>query len=259
MSVSFTTNGTLLDAQKLEMLVALGVDSVNFSIDGNEELHDRVRGRGVFRKAALSIKELSECKTNRASKKPIITVNITITCNLMGHLKETLSAIRDSTNDVADFYLLHHLWYITQNELSGHRSTIKQKLGCKVPGAASHLLPGSRIPDPSALADEIASLGSWPKVKMFPNLQYTDIVKYYSERPSIRRRCIAPFWGVVIKPNGDVKFCPDEWIDDYILGSVRNDSFHDIWNNKKARKFRAVLLREKHFEGCNRCSWMYSH
>ncbi len=66
-------------------------------------------------------------------------------------------------------------------------------------------------------------LGSLPKVTMFPDLQYADIVRYYSERPRFEKRCIAPFFGAVIKPNGDVKFCPDEWIDDYILGNLRND------------------------------------
>ena len=36
LSVSFTTNGTLLDTQRIAELVSLGVDSVSFSIDGDE-------------------------------------------------------------------------------------------------------------------------------------------------------------------------------------------------------------------------------
>jgi radical SAM protein with 4Fe4S-binding SPASM domain len=258
-SVSFATNGTLLDLGKIEMLVALGVDTVYFSIDGNEEFHDQVRGKGVFNKITQSVRKLSECKKRKAKIKPVIIVNITITSNLMGHLKEALDAIRNSIDDGADFYRLHHLWYVTPGELSGHQSVITQKLGCCAPGAASHVITGSCMSDPARLADEIMHISSLPKVKSFPDLSYAKIIKYYSESPSIRKRCIASFFAAVIKPNGDVKFCPDEWIDDYILGNILNDSFHDIWNNEQAHNFRRVLLREKYFTGCQRCCWMYSY
>ncbi len=256
--VTFTTNGTMLEAEQIGMLVKLGVDRINFSIDGNRELHDYVRGRGAFGKVTQSVRKISECKKIEAHMKPVITVNITLTRSLIGRLKETVNEIRQSTHDGADFYRLHHLWYVSQNELALHQATVRKKLGCSAPGAASHLLPSSQIFDPRALVDEITSLSGLPKVTMFPDLQYADMLKYYSENPMLGNRCIAPFLGAVIKPNGDVKFCPDEWIDDYTLGNLRNDSFHSIWNNKKARKFRSVILKEKHFEGCNRCSWMYS-
>lgn len=259
LSVSFTTNGTLLQTEDIKMLVELGVDKISFSIDGNEEMHDQIRGRGVFQKVTQSVRNISRYKIKQASVKPVIMLNITLTRSLMGRLKETLTAIRQSTHDGADFYRLHHLWYVSQHELSVHQSNIRQKLNCSAPGAASHLLPASQIPDPRALADEINCLSSMPKVTMFPDLKYTDIVRYYSERPKLRKRCIAPFFGAVIKPNGDVKFCPDEWIDDYSLGNLRNDSFNNLWNNEKARKFRSVIMKEKHFAGCKRCSWMYSY
>ncbi len=259
MSVAFTTNGTLLETEDIEMLVALGVDEISFSIDGYEELHDHVRGRGVFGKVTQSVRKVSECKKKHSCMKPVIAVNIVLTGSLRGHLKETLNAIARSTCDGADFYRLHHLWYVSHNDLAVHQSTIRQKLGCRAPGAAGHVLPASRISDPKAFVDEIMCLSSLPKVTMFPDLPGADLVRYYSERPKLRKRCIAPFFGAVIKPNGDVKFCPDEWIDDYILGNLRNDSFHDLWNNERARKFRSVIFKEKHFAGCYRCSWMYSY
>jgi radical SAM protein with 4Fe4S-binding SPASM domain len=258
MPVSFTTNGTLLDSLAIKKLVAYGVDEVNFSIDGNEEMHDRIRGRGVFGKVTQSVIKLAEYKKEKACIKPAITVNITITNNLAGRMKSTVNEIRHSTGDAADFYRLHQLWFISRNELAARQSAISRKLGCSVSGAVSHVLPASLISDPTDLADEIMSLGSQPKVTMFPDLQRADIVKYYSERPRFGKRCIAPFFGAVIKPNGDVKFCPDEWIDDYILGNLRSDRFQNLWNSERARKFRKVLLREKSFAGCNRCSWMYS-
>lgn len=259
LGASFTTNGTMIDARKIEAVVAIGVDAISFSIDGSGELHDQERGSGAFKKVTESVKMLAQCRSKRACSKPVITVNITLTESLMGHLGETLQAIREATDDGADFYRIHHQWYVSPNELTAHQSIVNQKLGCRAAGAAGHLVPSSRILNPDTLAGEIETLRCEPKVKMFPDLDYNDILNYYSESPRIRKRCIAPLLGAVIKPDGNVTFCPDEWIDGYVLGNIRDHSFQEIWNNEKARKFRAVLIREKHFEGCNRCSWMYSY
>ncbi len=259
LSVAFTTNGTLLETKDIEMLVELGVDEISFSIDGNKELHDRVRGRGVFEKATESLRKIAEYKKKQASMKPVITVNVVLTLSLMGRLKETLNAIEQSTGNGADFYRLHHLWYVSENELAIHQSAIRHTLGCRAAGAASHVLPDSRITEQRAFLNEIMYVSSLPKVIMFPDLSSADTVKYYSESPRLKTRCIAPFFGAVIKPNGDVRFCPDEWIDDYSIGNLRNNSLYDLWNNEQACKFRSVILKEKHFAGCNRCSWMYSY
>jgi radical SAM protein with 4Fe4S-binding SPASM domain len=256
--VSFTTNGTLLDAGKIETLVSLGVDHVAFSVDGVEEVHDDIRGKGAYKRVVLAISELSKCKRRRGSKKPSVAINMTVSENLATRLKDTIGAVVDATDDGVDSYRIHQLWFITQQELLAHQAATRQFLGCSSPGAASHLIPTSQLLDATPLAEEILSLKSWSKVRSFPYLTHDGILKYYAEGGKIDQRCIAPFFGVVIKPNGDVKFCPDEWIDDYILGNVRNDSLEAIWNNASARRFRSALFRQKCFPGCKRCSFMYS-
>lgn len=257
LAVSFTTNGALLDTAKIKKMVAFGVDAVNFSIDGPEKLHDQLRGAGVFRKATSAVRELWECKKSQAKIKPIVNMNVTLSLSISGHVEKTINALIEATNDCADFYRLHHLWYVTSDELGTHRRLARQVLDCSANGAESHLIDTSSMIDAAAIAKELSSVIDKPKIRMFPNLEYTEIVKYYSSDP-IRKRCLASFSGALIKPNGDVKFCPDEWIDDYVLGNVRNQSFDNIWNNGKARKFRAELWKRKSFPGCKRCSWMYS-
>lgn len=256
--VSFTTNGTLLDPGKIETLVNLEVDQVTFSVDGIEQLHDNIRGEGTYRRVVRAIAELSKCRKQRGSTRPFISINMTVSENLATHLQETLHAVMDATGDGVDRYHIHQLWFVTQQELLAHQAATRRFLGCSSPGAASHLIPSSQLLDARPLAEEIRSLKRWPKVRSVPDLTYDDILKYYAEGGEIDQRCIAPFCGVVIKPNGDVKFCPDEWIDDYILGNVRNDSLEAIWNNSKARRFRSALFRKKCFPGCKRCSFMYS-
>lgn len=257
LTITLTTNGTLLDPGKIEALVAVGIDHILFSIYGREELTEHETGDGDFVNAISVVKELLECKRRRGSAKPHVSVNVVVRAGFAHRLEEVMDAFKGATEDEVT-YRIHHLWYITHKELSVHQAATRQWLGCMAPGAESHLLPGSQAIDPASLADTISSFTDRSQVRSFPNLNHHEIVKYYSEDGCIKERCIAPFFIAVVKPNGDVKFCPDEWIDDFILGNVRNDTFDHIWNGDKARKFRAVLLKQKQFAGCKRCSWMYS-
>jgi radical SAM protein with 4Fe4S-binding SPASM domain len=142
--------------------------------------------------------------------------------------------------------------------LRKHQLAVEKSLGVKASNAISHLIPPSQIPDVYILIHEIPTLKNLPKVKFYPDLTSAELLTYYSEKISIKnRKCIAPFLGAVVKPNGDVVFCPDEWINDYVLGNVRNTNFIDIWNGAKACKFREVLFTHGSFPGCKRCCWMY--
>jgi Fe-coproporphyrin III synthase len=258
LSVSFTTNGTLLDANMDKNIVKLGIDQMFFSIDGDKKLHDQIRGKGVFRKVTSNIREIFKWKNKINSQKPLIAVNITITPFIIGHLQKSLEAIREATEDTVDYYRIHHSWYITPNELAVHQSLVNKYLKCFAPRAACHLSPASMNIDSLTLANEISQLKNHPKIQFFPNLHDNELHNYYSEAVLPQLKCLAPFYSVVIKPNGDVKFCPDEWIDDYVLGNIRQNSFEGIWNNKKARYFRSVIFRHNCLPGCKRCSWMYS-
>jgi radical SAM protein with 4Fe4S-binding SPASM domain len=258
LAVSFTTNGTLIDSTAIETIVTLGVDAVNFSIDGPQALHDRVRGEGVFKKVTCAIKALSQYKKSNAVAKPVINVNVTIASDIIGQIEQTIRAVNEATQNGVDFYRLHHLWYITSTELQRHQQVLKQILNCSAPGAASHVIAISEISDVFAVAKEISLLANQSGIRMFPNLPYFDVIDYYSDAIIDGRRCLSPFFRALIKPNGDVKFCPDEWIDDYILGNIREDSFDNIWNNRKARKFRAELWRRRCFPGCKRCNGRFS-
>jgi radical SAM protein with 4Fe4S-binding SPASM domain len=256
--VAFATNGTLIDSTIIEQLVKLEVDKINFSIDGPEAQHDSIRGQGVFRKATEAIRYLSKEKEKKNSHKPRIGVNITVSRTLSSGLQETVNAIRTATQDSVDIYRIHHLWFITAGELSKHQQQVNKFLGAQAPGAACHLMSMKQVPDYKAIAEEIQSLQGLNCVEQFPRLSPSEMAHFYSNGKTTSRRCIAPWCGALVKPNGDVKFCPDEWIDDYCLGNIRKMPFKSIWKNARARRFRAVLLLIKCFTGCKRCSWLYS-
>jgi radical SAM protein with 4Fe4S-binding SPASM domain len=255
--ISFTTNGTLLDKNKIEMIAGLGIEKINFSIDGLEELHDKLRGKGNFRKVMSNMQYLIDCKKKKSLKKPSIIINLTISPLIISHLKDTIDTIREKTGDEIDFFRIHHLWFVTPRELQNHKKEVHKALDSSAHGAGAHCIPLSRCHDTAALSNEIHQLKGKEKIIFFPPLQDQEILNFYSEDYRLTKRCMAPFRAVLVKPNGDIKFCPDEWIDGYVLGNIRDDRFETIWNNKRAKHFRSVIFRKKSFPGCKRCSWMY--
>jgi len=255
--VSLTTNGTLLDKNIIEMIVDLEIDEINFSIDGLEELHDKLRGQGNFRKVMSNMQYLLECKKRKSLRRPTITVNLTISPGIIGHLKHTIDTIREITDDEIDFFRIHHLWFVTPRELQDHMEEVHKALDSSACGAAAHCIPLSQHHDSVALSSEISQLNGMGKIIFFPSLQDQEIPDFYSEGYRMTKRCLAPFYAALVKPNGDLKFCPDEWIDGYVLGNIRYDRFETLWNNNKAKRFRSVIFRKKSFPACKRCSWMY--
>ena len=57
-----------------------------------------------------------------------------------------------------------------------------------------------------------------------------------------------------IQPDGSANFCID--FPDYSIGNVKEDSINNIWNSKKAEKFRKYR-REKPLAVCYKCGAKY--
>jgi len=51
-----------------------------------------------------------------------------------------------------------------------------------------------------------------------------------------------------IKANGDVMFCPDEWITEFKLGNIKENNIDQLWNNEQAQKFRSFIIKKVDFQ-----------
>jgi len=258
--VAFTTNATLLDREIAEGLVSVGVAAVNVSLDGPEDVHDGLRGPGTFRLALGNLVGLLDARARRQATRPEVVVNITVNPAVVGRLQETVELLREATSDRVDAYRIHHLWFVTEAELQLHQEAVRRSLGCSAAGAAGHLLPmgsaGSEI-DATVLASEISELRGSARVVFFPDLEGSEVLAFYSEGFVPPRRCRRSSRALVIKPDGSVTFCPDEWADGYVLGNVRETPLLELWRSKQARQFRRAIRREGLFPACGRCSWLW--
>jgi radical SAM protein with 4Fe4S-binding SPASM domain len=204
-----------------------------------------------------NLNELLSMRGATGAKNPTITINVTINPLVVGHLQETIESIRDETGNQVDAFRIHHLWFITPTELQAHQAAVRETLDRSAPGACAHRIPFVESIDSTMLSNELSQLKGREKVTFFPDLKGRDNRLYYAEGYQAQKRCGAPFRGVVVKPNGDVRFCPDEWIDDYVLGNILEDRFESIWSSARAEHFRSAILRRGSFPGCQRCSWMH--
>jgi radical SAM protein with 4Fe4S-binding SPASM domain len=57
-AIYLLTNGTLIDAEKAERLARLGINGVQVSIEGPEEIHDSIRGKGSFAASCKGVAHL---------------------------------------------------------------------------------------------------------------------------------------------------------------------------------------------------------
>jgi sulfatase maturation enzyme AslB (radical SAM superfamily) len=74
--VYFTSNATLLDEKKAEMLLSSGLDSITFSVDGaTKETYERIRVKSSYDKVVNNIRRFIEMRDSRGQKKPYVVIN----------------------------------------------------------------------------------------------------------------------------------------------------------------------------------------
>ncbi len=81
LKVSLITNGTVYKESLFKKFVDKKLSHFMISFDGNEMIHDEVRGKGNFARAIRSAEKIIEYKKNQKSKLPLVVAKITYTEN----------------------------------------------------------------------------------------------------------------------------------------------------------------------------------
>ena len=80
MHVNVVTDGFEISEELADQIVASGLDTIRFSIDGVGEIHDKVRGKsGCYRRTADSIRYIQEAKKRRDTSYPEVQIFSVIT------------------------------------------------------------------------------------------------------------------------------------------------------------------------------------
>lgn len=254
MSVITNNNGTMLSDDKLERLSRIRNLTINFSIDGPRDVHDNIRGKGMFDKTTETIRKLLDYRGENAL--PGIKTNTTFSPWIAGRLDELIRYLQDDVG--VDGTRLQHLWFTDKNHAEAHKKVLKMIFGSNEgEGVDSHIISTFDAGYVQKLSKEIMDIEKKKYRKpvfIHPRLTQEQIVKYYSDLSFTKRdRCFVAWNYLMVKANGDAMFCPDEWMTDFKLGNVRNKKVDELWGSDAARKFREELYKRKLFPACARC------
>jgi radical SAM protein with 4Fe4S-binding SPASM domain len=252
------SNGILLE-KYAEDIVNLGVNEIIFSLDGDPEVHDKIRGTpGVFEKASGGLKAIHALKRKNQSRTPLINISSTIFETNYKNLEKIVAVAEDLSACSITF---HHLIFLSNQTYNQHNELFLRlyNVACQDwRGFVRSTLPAI---DVSQLIDTINRLKKGThrtNVLFYPNLTEEEIRQYYTNfnfRPSsYKHRCVSPWMVAYIFPDGSVRPCQSL---NYVAGNIKEDSFKNIWNNHNSMRFRSITKKNKLYPVCYRCTELY--
>jgi MoaA/NifB/PqqE/SkfB family radical SAM enzyme len=249
------SNGILL-RKWADKAVRLGLDEVIFSLDGPERVHDAIRGgEGVFNRALKGFQHLLDAKESYGKKKPLVNINTVIWEQNHAMLGDIVEA---AARFGAETITFHHLIFVNQRAFEETESITQAALNCSSPDWAGFIRDELPLIDPEMIIEQkrmIEGRKNAVSAFFYPNLTDDEIRAYYSSfdflPTSYKRRCLSPWMVAYVLPDGAVKPCLSLG---YEMGNLREASFTEIWNSKRAMRFRRLLKGRGYFPVCPRCT-----
>ncbi len=223
MSACLTSNGYLLNDAVAFDLKGSGVDVVNISIEGPQEIHDQLRGEGVFEKALEALQNLKKHK-----------IESTVAATVSQYNYRYLSVVVDLANrysaTTVKFQPFSHIF--VENEKKGDEFFIPEK----------------EIEDCKGVLSDVVRQCAMLGIATNPKAYLERIPAYLaSGRCERRKECLALHVSCPINSQGDVFPC---WVlTDIKLGNVREENLFFIWNSGR----RQALIDQVRRTGCKGC------
>ncbi len=251
------TNGSLLE-DHAQGLVGAGLDELNLSLDGAQELHDQIRGMpGLFERIYKGLEKLNSCKARLGKYKPLINLQCTITKYNYQYL-EQLTEVAQKIK--ANSLTFHNLIFLSRGSLEEQKSFDKLLGSSSVDWEGFIFEPGI---DPMLLdrkKKEILSRKYDFSLDFYPNFSCQELKDYYTNPcyhpPGQNCRCVSPWLVAYVFPDGQVRPCLNF---SYSFGNIKEGKFAIIWNNNRAIPFRNTLKLNKIFPACTRCTELYRY
>lgn len=243
--VTFSTNGTLIDAKKAERIAKIGVAYVGISIDGGEERHDRFRGRkGAFRDAIRGIRHCRDAGIR-------VGVRFTATKENVGEIDEILSIVEEE--GIGRLCLYHLVYsgrgaYLAGIDLEVHeKRALMLKLMARVErwNAEERAVEVMTVDNHADAPFIYLSLRERDEERAAQALAL--MKSNGGNRSGIAIGCIDSF-GLVH---------PDQFSSHHTLGSIRERPFSEIWRDDRIDLLHGLRIRKELLQGrCATCKWL---
>jgi len=196
------TNGILIDDHKAKTLCDLGVKGVQVSIEGPEEVHESIRGKGSFSSSVKGVKSLLDAGLK-------VTLNVTLSSLNAGYLMDLI----ELSSDIG----VHRLGF-SRLVPSGRGEAMLDTM-----------LSAERVKD---LYKKIFSMdtGKLQIVTGDPVASQSTTEESDDRGDVPFGGCAAGVSGLTILPEGTIVPCRRLFIP---IGNIRIDSFREIWSTSK--------------------------
>lgn len=245
------TNGTLLE-KYAEDLVANRVDAITISVDGPEEIHDKIRGvKGAYKRIMKGIKHINNLK-KYINQKPLLHIVYTINNLNYKYLENIAQKVYELGGISIDYDLPT---FIDEKIGDAYANILKKYFKCKGESWIGFINPSISNIDLPVLIDQIKRIREKYKDigQLLHNLSLGQIKRYFKDPYyAITKVCSVINSTVSIEPNGDVVSCPD--FPDYVVGNIKNESnYGKIWAGLRFRKFRDFFEKNGPLPICFKC------
>lgn len=257
MHVLMITNAAMIKERAIE-IVQSGLDELNVSLDGPNDLHDLIRGMpGLFKNITEGLKEIKAYKKTKGLNFPLINLQCTITKYNYLELEKMLEVAQEIG---ADSLTYHNLIFLNQ-ELIEKQKIYDQQLNCSSDNWQGFVFD-SEI-DPDKLYVKMQSILNKKyafSVDFYPNLSQKGLKSYYNNPNYLPdeypKRCLSPWVCAYVFPDGEIRPCLNS---SYSFGNIKEHKFKNIWNSEKAVQYRQSLKQNKIFAACIRCTELYRY
>ncbi|MCA8924498.1 MAG: radical SAM protein [Planctomycetes bacterium] len=239
LKVNMTTNGTLLDRERAQRLVATGLNAVSISLDGpSSKLHDRVRGRpGAFKRSVRAIRWIARERDRRGSKLKL-RINFVLMPDTFRRLPDmvrlagelgAVDLIPMPVDGLAEQRLSRQQLELFNAEVAPAAREAREALGFPC--------PPERVYPYGTSADDLAyaKLGRYAR-------------GYHERRP-----CYAPWLHTFVAWNGDVFLCCMTANASPALGNLRQSSVAEVLGGEAYAEVRRSFLAGRMLPHCHRC------
>lgn len=227
------TNGTLITPYVVEKLVESNINIIGVSIDGNCELHNRMRNRNCYQQCIDVLQILNEAGISTA-------VNTTI-------VEQNLSSLPQLYEDLQKVGAMS--WQLQLGVSSGRLAEHK-----------GWMLPPDEI-------EKIVDFSYQTNMEEgYPRVFLADTIGYYSKKEILSRQmayqckefpvwdgCNAGINSLGIRHNGDIVGCLSIRDSQFTEGNIRARSVVDIWNDSNSFAWRRHFSLDKMTGFCKTC------
>ena len=228
--IGMITNGVLLN--EYMSICKKYFKKIFVSVDGPEDIHDSIRGEGVFCKVISNLQELSDSDV-------YVAVSSVLSPALLDRLDEFVSIIEDSG---ADELLLQNYIRVSEKEAEEYKKWMKKCFDIDAVEIDSWIteLPDDYETKKTLAIDSVKEKDYTIKVRYLPH-DVQDCV------------CMSANKHMHISWNGNVLYCTDFY--DFSAGNVKKSHIDEIFKNEISEAYRNNVADNP---ACKHCSWKSS-